>query len=313
MGNIFGKTVKSSEGVTPSWEYRKRSSIDVSKLRDADDKKGSLSVRQFVKDLAAGSSIEKIADANIIDYEVRAMYGKRYISDRERTTLMAALHKKGEKALQKWARYIGQYERLREFCNRMLLVYNEYDRDVIDLAGRVGLWHTYEKTARHLTTALRYMEEHDAIRYLVEFDEDYRGAIFRQEGDRIIADIYGEGMLYSDIQECAEVVLKDMGKVKAYEIVLYSVLKENALEWLLPFNIEDTLFSLYEPRLGFSDDLPDEFFRGVLRRKALDGEDITEEQERRAVIPEYAEATPDRHMMEIALNQINANAKEVVK
>lgn len=313
MDSIFGKKAKGDAVTTPSWEYRKRNSINISKLRDAGDKKGSLSVREFVKDLAAGGSGEKIADAYIIDYEVKAMYGKRYISDRERTTLMAALHKKGDKALQKWATCLRQYECIREYCNSMLLVYNEYDRDVIDLAGRIMLWQTHEKTARHLTGALRYMEQDSAIRYVVEFSEDYNGVVFRQEGDTIVADIYGKGMLYDDIQELSALVLKDMGKVKAYEIVLYSVLKENALEWLLPFNIEDTLYDLYEPRLGFSDDYPDEFFRGMLRRRALDGEDITEEQERRAVIPEYAEAIPDRHIMEIAVNLINRKAKEGMK
>ena len=110
----------------------------------------------------------------------------------------------------------------------------------------------------------------------------------------------------TQIQGIARKVRSGLSILKGYELVLYRLLHDNGLEWMLPFNIENILADAYSLRLGLPDSIPSEYFRSILRRRALDGEDITEEQEQRAVIPDYGEISADAGIVEYAITFIKS-------
>lgn len=285
--------------VVPSWYLRKHQDVDIDSLRDVKDKTGEYRVRKFVRELSQGS-IKGIADANIIDFEVKQLYGKKYLSGKERTFLMSEIHERGNDALNEWSLYLHTYDKIREYSNKMLARYAIYERDLIELSSKVILWITYEETAKTLTRALRYVEE-DSAQHIIMQSTKARGVTLRQQGDMIVADVSGKGQLYEKIQELSRDVEEGLSKVRAYEVVLYAFLQENSLEWMLPLNVEDIFSSLYDGRLGIEEDIPSEYFRSVFRLRALEGE-TTEEEERRAVIPDYTEIEADSDTVEIACN-----------
>lgn len=302
MANFRINSASVSPGV--SWYFRKRDTIDVDKLREADDKTGEYTARKFVKELATEGTVQAIADADIIDFEVRALYGKRYLSGKENTLLMKSIHERGNGALSEWGTYLHTYDLLREYANKMVDACTDYERDLTELAGKCELWESHEQTARELTRAIDFMSEEGARSFLAGINSSSQGVRLRQYGKTIVTDVSGEGMLYEQIEEIAREVRDGLSVFKAYEQVLYSLLHDNGLEWMLPFNIENILVDVYSPRLGLPDSIPSEYFRGILRRRALDGEDISEEDELRAVIPDYAEVEADRATIEHAISFI---------
>lgn len=304
MANFNIDSASVNAGVT--WTFRKREAIDVDKLREADDKTGEYTARKFVKELIANGTIQQIADADIIDFEVRALYGKRYLSGKETTLLMKSIHERGEGALSEWGTYLHTYDLLREYANKMVDACQDYEQDLRELSGKCELWESHEQTARELTRAIDFMSEEGARSFLAGINSSSQGVRLRQYGKTIVTDVSGEGMLYEQIQGIARKVRSGLSILKGYELVLYRLLHDNSLEWMLPFNIENILADVYSPRLGLPDSIPSEYFRSILRRRALDGEDITEEQEQRAVIPDYGEISADAGIVEYAITFIKS-------
>ena len=300
--NIDSATVNA--GV--SWYFRKRDTIDVDGLREADDKKGEYTVRKFVKELIAGGTLQQIADAFIIDFEVRAIYGKKYLSGKETTLLMKSIHEMGKGALSEWGTYLHTYDVLREYANKMVDACTDYERSLSELSAKCELWESYEHTARELTRALDYMNEEGVNGFISGINGNSQGVRLRRDGNTIVTDVSGAGMLYEQIEGIAKKVREGLSILKGYELVLYRLLKDNGLEWMLPFNIENVLADAYSPRLGLPDSIPSEYFRSILRSRALDGEDITEEQEQRAVIPDYGEIAADAGIVEYAITFIKS-------
>lgn len=300
--NIDSATVNA--GV--SWYFRKRDTIDVDGLREADDKKGEYTVRKFVKEMISDGTLQQIADAFIIDFEVRAIYGKRYLSGKETTLLMKSVHERGGGALSEWGTYLHTYDVLREYANKMVDACTDYEQSLSELSAKCELWESYEHTARELTRALDYMNEEGVNGFISGINGNSQGVRIRRDGNTIVTDVSGAGMLYEQIEGIARKVREGLSILKGYELVLYRLLHDNGIEWMLPFNIENVLADAYSPRLGLPDSIPSEYFRSILRRRAIDGEDITEEQEQRAVIPDYGEIAADAGIVEYAITFIKS-------
>lgn len=299
MANFRIDSASVSPGV--SWYFRKRDTIDVDRLREADDKTGEYTARKFVKELIEHGTVQQIADADIIDFEVRSLYGKRYLSGKENTLLMKSIHERGNGALSEWGTYLHTYDLLREYANKMVDVCTDYEQALSDLSGKCELWESYEQTARELTRALDSMSEEGSRNFIAGINRNSQGVRLRRDGNTVVTDVSGAGMLYEQIEGIAREVRGGLSIFKAYELVLYRLLKDNGLEWMLPFNIENILADVYSPRIGLPGSIPSEYFRTILRSRALDGEDISEEDELRAVIPDYAEVEADAGTIEYAI------------
>ena len=110
-----------------------------------------------------------------------------------------------------------------------------------------------------------------------------------------MVDISGRGGLYSQIKQHAKSAKDDLRDFKAFTDVLGEFMNTSTLLYMpisIVMNIENAAKESYARYLVKNTS----FFRSELNERRENGEDITPEEERRAVIPDFYEVTPTKEV-----------------
>ena len=199
-----------------------------------------------------------------------------------------------------------QTNTMMDFSRRVLLSFKRFQVALGSLAMSLSKWEMYEKTLSQLslmyeTTAMLQRDEankEDLQERILEqatksisFDDADIIIKRDQGGAKLAVDIFIEGGLYSKIEEEVEEVTKWFADFKGYMVVAYEYMSTSAIPFK-PATImmceRDAIEEIYAKYL-----IKDpSFFRSYLNERKRNGEIITPEEERRAVIPDYSEIKP---------------------
>lgn len=102
----------------------------------------------------------------------------------------------------------------------------------------------------------------------------------------------GKGGLYSKIQKEAKTATEDLRIFKAYSVVIEKFITEEATLTFLPTSIQMSIENAEEERYARYLVKNLSYFRSELNRRKEEGETITPEEEKMAVIPDYYEVEP---------------------
>lgn len=287
------------------WHLTKND-IDIDALPFANDRKGLYRVRKEVEAMLATRDVVAMTNADIIDFEAREIYGKRYLSVTESRRINDTLTEMGADSIAQWARYVRIYNRIiKPIGNEFVTLYCNFEKELNRLTGDVALWISYNKQARNLTRALRWMEEHEAMRFIVEMENDLMGAKLVQEGDTIRVDADGEGNLYEKIIEASRETASALRDVKNLDTALWRYLSGNSLEWMLPMNVQNIIPMVYDYRKYLSSDIPDAYFMSEARKRMEKGESLSDRDMEMAVFPDFDAIAPDEECVEQYIGRLS--------
>lgn len=262
--------------------------IDHKALPYANDRKGQYRVRKEVEELIASRDVDKLTNADIIDFELREMYGKRYLSTTESRAINDTLSKMGETAITRWAQSIKIYNRvIKPIGNEYVAQYCLFEKELNRLTGDVALWISYHEQAKNLTKALRFLEDDAAHRFIVELDDNLIGAKLVQDGDAIKVKADGEGNLYEEIIAASRDLAIAMKGVRNIDTALFRYLHENGLEWMLPMNVQSVIPMVYYYRSYLSAKIPDKYFMSEVKKKRDQNISLSDEELEMAVFPDF--------------------------
>ena len=311
--NVAMKQRKRENGMAQKTEnnggmpwHLKKNDIDIDALPSSNDRKGLYRVRKEVEAIMATRNVEELTNADIINFETIEMYGKRFLSVTEGRRINDTLTSMGVDAIAQWGRYVRIYNRIiKPIGNEYVTLYCNFERQLNKLAGDVALWISYNKQARNLTRALRWMEEHEAMRFIVEMENDLMGAKLVQEGDTIRVDADGEGNLYEKIIEASRDTAEALRDVKNIDTALWRYLSGNSLEWMLPMNVQCVIPMVYDYRKYLSADIPDAYFMSEARKRMEKGESLSDRDMEMAVFPDFDAIAPDEECVEQYIGRLS--------
>ena len=167
------------------------------------------------------------------------------------------------------------------------------------LASLINRLDTYEKTAEKLTSLFQTTEGQDANTLLELWGKDFEGArlLFDEEGQSFYVDANepngAKYALNKEIEDAADDAASTLSDFKAYtkagnEFVKGTFLKYQPISMRMAVkNVEEERYPRYMVK-----DLSR--FRSEINKRRADGETITPEEVRRAVIPDFYESlTPE--------------------
>lgn len=216
-----------------------------------------------------------------------------------------------------------EFVALQKYGQRMNFYFKRFQTNFAMLARLVNLWDNYEKEAKRLTaifkeidrTSPEWREKFIAL-LNGNYDGEWEGACLRYSVDRNTFSVdvdfkdadTKEGSLYSKIQREAKETEEALADFKAYAMVVQQFLcndldTESTLRYM-PIAIQMTIENAEEERYTRYLVKNLSFFRSELNYRRTQGETITPEEERRAVIPDFYEVTPPFDMIEDCLGGI---------
>lgn len=296
---------KTDNSTRMPWKLEKNG-IDIEALPYANERRGLYKVRKEVERLMATRDVAQMANADIIDFEIREMYGRRYLSITESRSINATLTDMGVDSITQWGRYVRLYNRIiKPIGNEYVTLYCNFEKELNKLTGSVALWISYHEQARNLTRALRWMEEHEAMRFIVEMENDLMGARLVQDGDAIRVDADGEGNLYESIIEQSRNTATALREVKNLDTALWRHLSGNSLEWMLPMNVQAVIPMVYDYRSYLSAKIPDAYFMSEARKRMEKGESLNDKDMEMAVFPDFDAIAPDEECVEAYITRLS--------
>lgn len=218
-----------------------------------------------------------------------------------------------------------EFRTLLEFGRRLSYQFKRFQATFSILAVLLNRWDGYESTAKQLSFLFNFklsdqLADHvDADKYPYEpiiichedlekfystdkveaFLEEYGktftfdGATLQVDKDKLgfVINVDGKGNLYSQIKETAKEATQDLKDFKAYAIAAEEYIAASTLHYM-PVSIQMSIENAEEERYTRYLVRNLSFFRSELNDRKFDGETITPEEEKRAVIPDYYEIKP---------------------
>ena len=191
-----------------------------------------------------------------------------------------------------------EYSALRKYGEQLRFYFKRFQTSFAMLAVSLNKWDGYERTAKLLSDLFSSNPETaEASLYEVSKKIAFDGATLKVDKEKLsfVVDIFGRGGLYSQIKQHAKSAKDDLRDFKAFTDVLGEFMNTSTLLYMpisIVMNIENAAKESYARYLVKNTS----FFRSELNERRENGEDITPEEERRAVIPDFYEVTPTKEV-----------------
>ena len=278
----------------PEWELNKKGKIKLSEMPnqgEAEDREPS----EEVKLLSSMGSVEQIAECFIVDYELKTLFGKSNLTEREKDLLRVGINRHGPKGVKTFLTCVAIYEKkVKKYGNSFIFEYAAFEAEANELCEKVTVWESYDREAEHLTGILSGLSGDDLKRASEKIRSyDYRGAAVRVDGSKVKIDVEEDGELYESIKSLSASTEAHLKRVKAYDIMLFEYFKQTNFWFMLPYNVEIMLDRLHCFHDYVGEWLPEKYFKSVINERRASGKPITPEDEKRAVFPDFQEIEAD--------------------
>ena len=307
------QSAEEADGLLPSLEELANSGVKRFKTREEILKNGTLEekLRLYFSSLDLGGYF--------------GAEGK--LTKREMAKIAASIRTKEDKDLV--TRCYREYNALAKYGEKLRFYFKRFQATFGILAVSLNKWDGYESIAKQLSElyntkpdeplegiidADKYPYE-PAIIYKDDIERFYSankveaflqgvakkinldGAILKVDKERLsfVVDIFWEGGLYSQIKEEADEATEDLKDFKAFTEVIEEFIKNSTLHYM-PVSIQMAIENAEEERYTRYLVKNLSYFRSDLNDRRADGETVTPEQEKRAVIPDFYEVTPSEEV-----------------
>lgn len=223
-----------------------------------------------------------------------------------------------------------EYSVLKMYGEKLSFYFKRFQTTFGMLATSLNRWDGYEKTAQQLSHLFNFNPEGEQLSDIIDADKypyepptihkddverfyspekvraflsdiskrvTFEGATLKVDKERLcfVVDIFGEGGLYSQIRQEAAEATADLKDFKAFTDVVEEFIKDSTL-YYMPLSIQMSIENAEEERYTRYLVRNLSFFRSDLNERRDKGETITPEDEKRAVIPDFYEVTPDKEV-----------------
>lgn len=195
-----------------------------------------------------------------------------------------------------------EYRVLRKYGEQLRFYFKRFQTSFAMLAVSLNKWAVYESTAKMFSHLFNLNpdyspEEVESFLYEVSKKVTFDGATLKVDKEKLsfVVDVFGRGGLYSQIKQDAQAAKDDLRDFKAFTDVVEEFIKNSTLSYM-PISLLMSIENAEEERYTryLVKDLS--FFRSELNVRRENGEAITPEDEKRAVIPDFYEVTPTKEV-----------------
>ena len=277
--------------------------------------------------LEDGTLIEKIR-LYFSSLDLSGYFGDNGALTKEEVAKVAASirTKEDKKLLEKCYR---EYSALRKYGEQLRFYFKRFQTSFAMLAVSLNKWDGYERTAKQLSYLFNFNpdgeqlsdiidanknhheptihkddverfyspEKVEAFLYDVSKKVTFEGATLKVDKEKLsfVVDVFGRGGLYSQIKQDAQAAKDDLRDFKAFTDVVEEFIKNSTLSYM-PISIQMSIENAEEERYARYLVKNLSFFRSELNVRRENGEAITPEDEKRAVIPDFYEVTPTKEV-----------------
>lgn len=257
-------------------------------LKDTSDE----SIRAFVD---KSKLPEEKAMILTLDYDLKMLQGEGILSGETRRYIIDSVDTGFDYVV--FTGCIKLYIDLGKFGLQIEDLNKRYQVEIAELSGMIGLWMRYDKEASTLTEGYKAVKEAGGDAGMIERMADSLSCdnvTFKMEDGRFKADIFGKGMLYERMKEVSERAERKLSRLKAAVDVLTEYVNENeGYIVFMPTKTLDMIEFIHEETFSRFI-IPDEYHMSTINHKIIDkGEDVTDEERIRGLVPDYIEVKPD--------------------
>lgn len=247
------------------------------------------------------------------------------LTEQERANIVASIRTNEDRKIVQQC--YKEYYTLIDYGKELRFYFKRFQTTYAMLATLLNKWDSYEKTAEQLTTMYQIMEstrftitphgEKEAEReewgklytqkYLNQWvNENTRlilfdgaGLCFDEANKKFWVDVdmqpEPEEGIYSQIEKEAKETAEALSDFKAFAVAIEEFIRNSKLRFM-PISIQMSIENAEEERYARYLVKNLSFFRSELNLRKENGESITPEEEKRAVIPDYYEVTPTKEI-----------------
>lgn len=245
---------------------------------------------------------------------------KEQLTKEEQAKIIACIQTKEDRKLSTLC--VNEYNKIFDFGRRLSFFFKRFQTSYAILAVLLNKWDGYEYTAKQLTTMYQYlkeafvtyMEDGDREPQIIElYPEETRhnliqdilysnildGAAlkFNEQTEEFYIDVDVNGGLYSQILEEAKCATNNLSDFKAYVVIAKDYVNKSKLQYM-PIPILMSIESAEEERYTRYLVKNLRYFRSELNGRIANGETISPEDKKRAVIPDFFEVQPSKNVLE---------------
>lgn len=245
------------------------------------------------------------------------------LSEDEEAQIANAIQTDEERKLSKHC--VAEYNTIYDFGTRLSFFFKRFQTSFAILAVMLNRWDEYERTAEQLT--ILYSSKKIPVIQIVDTDEnniptqtkdidlfpeserkEFVNAMlhscvldgarlkFNEETERFFIDVDKKGGLYAQILKEVKSVSKDLSDFKAYAVVADDFVKKSTLKFMptpILLSLDNAEMERYTRYLVKNR----RYFRSELNQRKARGENISPEDEKRAVIPDFYEVKPSKNVL----------------
>ena len=284
--------------------------------QNAEEAEGTLPT---LEELANGKQLpskEQLDTGEVVMGTPRGWKTKREIL--EDGTLIASIRTKEDKELVE--KCYREYSALRKYGEQLRFYFKRFQTSFAMLAILLNKWDSYEQRAAEYTQEYNSLGTRTIELNVTETkatqipNEILQGALTKYveklnsrgsfDGATLYFDeattsfkvkVDGKGGLYSQIKQEAQAAKDDLRDFKAFTDVVEEFIKNSTL-FYMPISIQMSIENAEEERYTRYLVKNLSFFRSELNVRMENGEAITPEDEKRAVIPDFYEVTPTKEV-----------------
>lgn len=246
------------------------------------------------------------------DNEAR-LKGKSILKDEDADRIIKSL-KKSRDGYGEFLYYIHEYQKIGKFGDIMKLSFKVLQVDIAGAAVLIDQWYFYDVLARQCTEIYRKLKEagkpEDFLKDVVETSiSSHRmdGAVFTFDEEKEVysVDVDGKGKLYETLLHRAASASEKMSHFKALVVALQTYSgREDRPNLIWPTTV-DAIVDNAANEYFLTDILPDTcYMKSSINKKLKKHIPVTEEERKRAVMPDFMEVPVAKETYEYYLNYL---------
>lgn len=305
---------------------------------DPDNKGGAMMTREQI--LKEGTLLEKLrlyfGSIDLSGY----FEAKEQLTEEDINQIRLSIQTNKDRELTELC--IKEYNVIFDFGKILSYFFKRFQVSYAVLAVLLNKWDSYNYTAKQLTRFYSLIEqstidvlkedkvtgEHISVESIEIYSDETRNNLiddllhsnvlddaalrFNETTKEFYVDVDTFRGLYSKISAEAKSATKDLCDFKAYAIVAKEYIKKSKLKFM-PISIQLSVDSAESERYTRCLVKNLRYFRSELNRRKLSGENITPEDEKRAVIPDFCEVKPSKYILVDCKKRIKKNIEANAK
>ena len=275
--------------------------------------------------LEDGTLIEKIR-LYLSSLDLSGYFGDNVTLTKEEVAkIVASIRTKEDRELVE--KCYREYSALRKYGEQLRFYFKRFQTSFAMLAVSLNKWDGYERAAKQLSSLFNFNPDGEQLTDIIDADKypyepptidrdgverfyspekveaflskkvTFDGAKLKVDKEKLsfVVDVFGRGGLYSQIKQDAQAAKDDLRDFKAFTDVVGEFMNTSTLLYM-PISIKMSIENAEEERYTRYLVKNLSFFRSELNVRRENGEAITPEDEKRAVIPDFYEVTPTKEV-----------------